>query len=472
MALLIRNGEIVTAEERYRADLYVEDQTITQIGKNLKAPPATEVIDATGKLIFPGFIDPHVHIYLPFMGTFAKDTHETASVAALIGGTTTFIEMCCPSRHDDPLESYELWKSKASGRSACDYAFHMGVTKFDGKTEAQLREIVADGTTSFKIFLSYKGFFNVDDGEMYQTLKLARELGVIVTAHCENAELVSRLQNELLAQGKTGSEWHEPSRPESVEAEGTGRFATFLEATGASGYVVHLSCSPALHVAIEAKKRGVKIWVESVLPHFLLDKTHAAREGVEGLKHVMSPPLRHKSNQAALWSALASGQIDTVGTDHCPFDVEQKLMGKDAFTHIPNGIPGLEDRVNLMYTHGVKSGRLNVHRFVDALSTRPAKLFGLYPKKGAIAVGSDADLVVYDPDYRGVISAQTHHVNANYSGYEGFKIEGRPLLVTVRGRVQVRDGVFSGDRQLGQFLRRAIHVEPAQTQPVGGAHAR
>src|ERR1700735_2953146 len=315
MGLLIRNGEVVTVGSRLKADIYVENETISAIGKNLAVPSGTERIDASGQLVFPGFIDPHVHVYLPFMATFAKDTHETASIAALIGGTTTYIEMCCPNRNDDALEGYKLWKSKAEGKSACDYAFHMSITKFVQETEAQLREIVADGTTSFKIFLSYKNFFGIDDAEMYQTLELARRLGVIVTAHCENAELVSRLQQKLLAEGKTGPEWHEPSRPESIEAEGTGRFATFLETTGASGYVVHLSCAPALKAAVEAKARGVKLSIESVLPHFLLDKTYAERGGVEGIKFVMSPPLRDRRNQTVLWSALDAGEIDTVGTD-------------------------------------------------------------------------------------------------------------------------------------------------------------
>jgi dihydropyrimidinase len=456
MGLLIRNGEIVTDGKRFRADVLVEGETIARVAPGIVAAEGTEVIDATGKLVFPGFVDPHVHIYLPFMGTFAKDTHETASVAALTGGTTCFVEMVCPSRQDDALEGYKLWKSKAEGNSACDYAFHMGVTRFDEATERQLREVVADGTTSFKIFLSYKGFFGVDDGEMYQVMKLAKELGVIVTAHCENAELVSRLQQELIAAGKTGAEWHEPSRPEAVEMEGTTRFATFLETTGATGYVVHLSCAPALKVAMDAKARGVKIFVESVLPHFLLDKTDAERAGGEGLKYVMSPPLREKRNQAALWKGLAEGAIDTVGTDHCPFDVSQKLMGKDAFTLIPNGIPGLEDRVNLMYTYGVKRGGLSLERFVDALSTRAAKLFGLYPRKGTVAVGSDADLVIYDPDYRGTISAKTHKVNCDYSGFEGMEIEGRPAVVMVRGVVQVRDGEFVGRRGMGKMLRREV----------------
>jgi dihydropyrimidinase len=454
MGLLIRGGEIVTPDTRYKAEIYVEDQTVTTIGKDLPVPPGTEIIDATGKWIFPGFIDPHVHIYLPFMATFAKDTHETASVAALIGGTTTFIEMCCPSRSEDALAGYHLWKGKAEGKSACDYAFHMTVSRFDQNTETQLREIVRDGTTSFKIFLSYKNFFGVDDGEMYQTLTLANKLGVIVAAHCENAELVGRLQQALLAEGKTGPEWHEPSRPESVEAEGTARFATFLENTGASGYVVHLSCLPALKAAVDAKARGVRLSIEVVLPHLLLEKTFAERAGLAGMQYVMSPPLRHKRNQPALWNALASGLVDAVGTDHCPFDNEQKLLGKNAFTQIPNGIPGIEERVSLIYTYGVNRGRLDLHRFVDALSTRPAKLFGLFPRKGTIAVGSDADLIIFDPTYRGVISARSQHINSDYSGFEGFAVEGRPAVVTVRGKIQVRNGSFVGERGRGQLLRR------------------
>jgi dihydropyrimidinase len=454
MPLLIQNGEIITADARYHADIYIEDETISQIGHNLSVPAGTEVIDASGKYVFPGFIDPHVHIYLPFMGTFAKDDHTTASKAALIGGTTTYIEMCCPSRHDDALEGYQLWKSRAEGHSACDYSFHMAVSKFDDNTAAQLREIVADGISSFKIFLSYKNFFGVDDGEMYQTMMLAKELGVIVTAHCENAELVGRLQASLIAQGKTGPEWHEPSRPEAVEAEGTQRFATFLETTGATGYVVHLSCGPALARAMAAKSRGVALYIESVIPHFLLDKSYAERPGVEGAKHVMSPPLRDKRNQKPLWDALAQGFIDTVGTDHCPFDVAQKAMGNDAFTLIPNGIPAIEDRVNLLYTYGVSRGKLDIHRFVDAASSKAAKLFGLFPQKGTIAVGSDADLVVYDPHYRGVISAKTQHVNNDYNGFEGFEIDGKPSVVTVRGQVAVRDGQFVGDTSRGKLLRR------------------
>lgn len=454
MGLLISGGEIVTAEARMHGDIFIEDETISSIGLGLSVPLGTEVIDASGKLVFPGFIDPHVHIHLPFMATFAKDTHAAASKAALIGGTTSFIEMCCPSRNDDALEGYHIWKQKAEGNSACDYAFHMAVTRYNADTEVQLREIVRDGTASFKIFLAYKNFFGVNDEEMFHALKLAASLGVITTAHCENAELVGQLQQLLLEEDKTGPEWHEPSRPEAVEAEGTSRFATFVEETRATGYVVHLSCAPALRTAVEAKMRGVKLHVESVLPHFLLDKSYAERAGIEGMKHIMSPPLRDRRNLPVLWAALKTGMIDTVGTDHCPFDTEQKLLGTNNFAQIPNGIPGIEDRVNLMYTYGVKRGGLDLHRFVDALSTRAAKLFGLFPRKGTIAVGSDADLVVYDTDYRGTISAATQHGINDYNGFEGLAIEGRPSVVTVRGKVQVRDGAFVGQPGRGRFLRR------------------
>ena len=453
MSLLIKNGEIITADSRYQADIYCEGETITRIGQNLDAPEGAEVIDASGKYVFPGFIDPHVHIHLPFMGTFAKDTHATGSKAALIGGTTTFIEMCAPNRNEDLLEGYHLWKDKAEGESACDYTFHMGVSKFGDKTEAQLREIVADGISSFKIFLAYKDFFGVNDEELYKTLSLAKELDVIVTAHCENDELVAQLQQKLLAEGKTGPEWHEPSRPVEVEADGTHHFATFLEMTGAKGYVVHLSNEQALNAAMDAKARGVDLSVEAVVPHFILDKSYAEREDFEGAKYVMSPPLREKRNLAVLWDALNQGFIDTVGTDHCPFDLEQKAMGKGNFTKIPNGMPALEDRINLLYTYGVSRGSLDIHRFVDAASTKVAKLFGL-AGKGTITVGSDADLVVYDPEYRGKISAETHSMNVDYSAFEGMEIDGRPSVVTLRGQVAVKDGKFVGEEGRGQLLKR------------------
>lgn len=457
MALLIKNGQIVTASDTYVADIYCQDEVITQIATGIEPPrePNLEVIDATGKFVFPGFIDPHVHVYLPFMGTCAKDTHETASRAALVGGTTTFIEMVCPSRQEEPLAAVELWQSKAEGHSACDYTFHAGVTRMDDEVEAQLREIVRRGIASFKIFLAYKGAFGIDDSELYRTLSLARELGVIVTAHCENETAVFQRQQALLAAGKVGPEFHEPSRPPLVEAEGVHHLMTFAELTGAHVYVVHTSCDEALRAAQAARYRGVRVWIETVVPYLVLDKSYAERPDFEGAKYVMSPPLRDKRHQAILWDAIRSRLVSTVGTDHAPFDFAgQKEMGRDDFTKIPNGIPSIEDRVNLLFAHGVATGRIDLPTLVDAASTQAARLFGLYPRKGTIRAGSDADLVVYDPDWRGTLAAATQQMAVDYSAFEGWELAGRPSVVTVRGAVQVRDGKFVGSTGRGQLLKR------------------
>ena len=455
MPLLIKNGEIITADSRYISDIYCEGETITAIGPNLPAPPGTEIIDATGKFVFPGFIDPHVHIYLPFMGTYAKDDYDTASRAALLGGTTTLIEMCCPARADDTLAGFELWMKQAVGKSACDFTFHMGVTKFNHQTAAQLREIVARGISSFKIFLAYKGAFGIDDTELYQTLKLAKELGVIVTAHCENETLVAERSKELLAAGLTGPGQHHASRPPRVEAEGVHHLLTFAELTGASTYIVHLSCQEALAEAIAARQRGVRVAVETLIQYLTLDKTYAERPDFEGAKYVMSPPLRDRQNQEVLWNGLRDGLIQTVATDHAPFDFQlQKPLGRSDFTKIPNGIPSLEERINLLYTYGVKTGKIDLHTFVNSASTQAAKLFGLFPRKGAIQPGADADLVVFDPNYRGTISVKTQTMNVDYSAFEGWPIDGRPEIVTVRGQVAVRAGKFVGQIGRGQFLAR------------------
>ncbi|MBL9092799.1 MAG: dihydropyrimidinase [Planctomycetaceae bacterium] len=455
MPLLIRNGEVVTASLRRSADVLCDGESIVDVGPNLAVPAGADVIDAGGKYVFPGFIDPHVHIHLPFMGTSAKDTYTTASRAALVGGTTTLIEMVCPGRSDDPWDAYQLWKGKAAGTSACDYAFHMGVTRFDAATPAVLERVVADGTSSFKVFLAYKGAFGIDDAELYQTLELAQRLGVIVTAHCENAEVVARLQQRLLAEGKTGPEWHEPSRPTAVEAEGVHHLATFAALTGAHVYVVHTSCEEALREAAAARERGMKLWVETVAPYLVLDRSYAEQPAFEGAKYVMSPPLRELRHQDVIWDALASGLISTVATDHAPFDfIGQKEMGRGDFTKIPNGIPSVENRVQLLYTYGVARGRLDLLRFVEVASTQAAELFGLAPRKGTIAPGADADLVVWDPSFRGVISATTQEMNVDYSAFEGWPIEGRADLVTVRGRIQVRDGKFVGDTTHGRYLPR------------------
>ena len=316
MGLLIRNGEMVTAATRGIADILCEDGIITAIGRNLPVPGDADVVEAQGKYVFPGFIDPHVHIHLPFMGTFARDTYATASRAALVGGTTTVLEMICPAQEDDPWEAYQLWQSKAVGQSACDYSFHMGVTRFDEDTPDQLRRIVADGVTSFKVFLAYEGAFALNDRQLFRTLALARELGVIVTAHCENATLVTELQKAFLAAGRTGPENHEPSRPVTVEAAGVRHLMTFAQLTGAEVYIVHLSCREALEEALRARSAGVRVWVETLIQYLLLDKTAAERPAFEGAKFVMSPPLRDRHHQDVLGMVCGTGDISTLATDH------------------------------------------------------------------------------------------------------------------------------------------------------------
>ncbi|MBI1369866.1 MAG: dihydropyrimidinase [Planctomycetes bacterium] len=460
MSLLIRGGTIVNADSRFTADIYAEGETITRIASSIDpaSVKADEVIDATGKLVFPGFIDPHVHIYLPFMGTYAKDTYDSASRAAIVGGTTTLIEMICPSRSEEPAEAFELWDSKARGLSACDWTFHMGVTRFDAGVEQQLRKIVEAGVTSFKVFLAYKGAFGVEDHELYDTLRLAKELGVVVTAHCENAELVAKLQAKLLAEGKTGPEWHEPSRPVRVEAEGVHHFCTFLEMTGAAGYIVHTSCRDAIEAALPFRARGVDVQIETVIPYLTMDSTFAERPNFEGAKYVMSPPIRAKEHQAYLWHALANGTIATVATDHAPFDfAKQKEMGKPPasdFTKIPNGIPSVEHRMTLLWAHGVSTGRIDMERFVQVGATAAAKRFGLYPRKGVIQLGADADIVVWDPNYRGKIRAKDHLMATDYDGFEGYELTGRPSFVSVRGKASARDGKFIGTLGHGKRILR------------------
>lgn len=477
MPTLIQNARLVTADADFLGDLYAVDDKITTIAppgslRSTDLAPGTTTIDGTGKLLMPGFIDPHVHIHLPFMGTFAKDDHAAASRAALVGGTTTYLEMVCPSRDEQPMEAHELWRDKAA-TGVCDYGFHVGVTRFDDDVEHQLRTLVADhGQRSFKVFLAYKGAFGVTDDELYGVCKLAAELGVTITAHCENAELVASRQAELVAAGKTGPRWHEPSRPVEVEAEGVHHFCSFLRMTGAKGYIVHTSCREAVEIALRFRGQGVNAAIETVIPYLTLDETYAQRDAstghdpFEGAKYVMSPPIRAAHQREYLWKALAAGFIQTVGTDHAPFDfATQKHMGcpdpkkaVDAnfkptnapsdFTKIPNGIPSIEHRADLLFK-GVADGRITLPQFVAAASTHAADLFGLHTK-GHLAPGYDADLVLYDPDAPKTISAKTHHMATDYSGFEGVTHPGHATHVLLRGQPAVVNGQLVKDLPQGQ----------------------
>ncbi len=458
MALLIKNGEIVTEKARYFADILIRGEVVSQIGRGLACDDA-EVIDATGKYVFPGFIDPHTHVHLPFMGTHASDDYASASRAALVGGTTTIFDMCCPSKNEMPRDAYETWRAKAEGRSACDYSFHMGVTRFDAQAREQLESIAAEGVASLKVFLAYKDAFGVSDEELYGAMNYAKSRGLIVAAHCENETLIAERQRELLAAGCVAPRYHYESRPPFVEAEGVHHLMSFAEATGAHCYIVHLSCGEALAPAMQARADGVNVWIETLIQYLLLDKSHAELPGFEGAKYVMSPPLRDRKNQGLLWDALQAGVIDVVATDHAPFHfANQKTMGAEDFTKIPNGIPSLENRVGMLYTHGVCEGRMSLETFVATASSNAAKIFGLYPRKGTIDEGADADLVVFDPHWRGTVSARTHAMNVDYNVFEGWEAKGRAETVTVRGAVMVRDGAFVGNQSWGKFLaREATH---------------
>jgi len=459
MPLLIKNGRIITAQDDFIADIYCEDETISRIESKIDHSTVsknTEIIDASGKYVFPGFIDPHVHIHLPFMGSNAIDDHESASKAALVGGTTTLIEMICPGPTDEPLDAFNEWNELASSGSAADYTFHMAVVRFDELAQNQLKSIVLDhGIASFKIFLAYKGALNLDDSDLFNLLTMAKDLGVITTAHCENADAIDAMQNKLIQEGKIGPEWHEPSRPVNIEAEGVHHLSTFAELTDAHIYIVHTSCAPAVQAAVDAQLRGVNVWIEVVAPHLILDETYAQQPNFEGAKYVMSPPLREKTNQATLWNGLKSGAISTIGTDHAPFSFRgQKDMGKDAFTKIPNGIPSVQERVDLIHTFGVLTGKINLNTFVSTCSTKAAQLFGLYPRKGSISVGADADLVIYNPKAKHTQSVNSSLSKVDYNAYEGWELTGRASVVTVRGQIQARDGQFVGTVGRGKLLKR------------------
>lgn len=459
MALLIKDGRVITATEDFHADIYCEDETISRIEPTIDASECADdvnVIDASGKYVFPGFIDPHVHIHLPFMGTNAKDDYESASKAALAGGTTTLIEMVCPGPDDEPMSAFHEWNDKAKELAAVDYSFHMAVVRFDELAKEQLRSIVHEhGIASFKVFLAYKGALDLSDADLFELLRMSRELGVITTAHCENAEAIDAMQRKLIEEGKTGPEFHEPSRPVRVEAEGVHHLSTFAELTGAHIYAVHTSCEAAINAAVDAQLRGVNLWVEAVAPHLVLDETYAQRADFEGAKYVMSPPLRTRSDQAVLWNAIRSGVVSTIGTDHAPFDFHgQKDMGRDAFTKIPNGIPSIQERVDLVHHFGVRTGKIDLHTMVAVCSTNAARIFGLAPRKGTIRVGADADLVVYDPECTHTLSHATSHSRVDYNAFEGWEVTGRASVVTVRGEIQAREGEFVGSIGRGRLLKR------------------
>jgi len=456
MSILIKGGEVVTADARMMADVLCEGEKIVEIGPDLSAREGIEIIDASGKYVFPGFIDPHVHVYLPAMGTYAKDTYETASKAAVLGGTTCFLEFVLPDRQGgDFIEAWDLWRSKGEGHSACDYSLHMAVTRYDEKVEKQLRDIVERGAASFKIHLAYPDVLGLTDEELYRTLGLASELGVIVMGHCENAAVIELLRHDLAAAGHQAPIWHNRSRPSALEADGVHHFLTLAELQKTHACIAHLSCGQSLEVAAGFRRRGLPVWIESLIQFLLLNESYTDTDDFEGAKYVMSPPLRTAADQEMLWQGINEGLIDTISTDHAPFDyIGQKDRGRNDFRRIASGLPGIQDRVNLLYSYGVRKGRIDIQRMIELTSSAPAKLFGLYPAKGDIRPGGDADLVVYDPNWHGEIHAAEQAMNVDYNAFEGWALSGRAETVMVRGRKVVEDGRFVGDFTHGRFVPR------------------
>jgi len=453
MGLLIRGGEVVTASGRRRADVWCEGETISKVAEGIEPPPGAEVVEAGGKLVFPGFVDPHVHAYLPLTNVSAKSDYANCTRAALLGGTTCIMDFAGSGLEADLDEAWAVWTAQAEGRASCDYAWHLTITKFDDATRRQLEGYVARGLKSIKIYLAYKPTLAIADADLIRVLEFAAANDIVVMAHCENADLIPALQRKRLAEGLTGPEGHAPSRPPMVEAEGVCRFLTMAAATGAKAYVVHLSCAEALTMADRFRGKVKDLFIETMIHYLVLDRSYAERPDFEGAKWVLSPPLREKSDQEALWAALADGRMDTLGTDHCPFDFEgQKTLGRGDFTKIPNGIGGVEERMALAWTSGVAAGRITPERLAAVAAENPAKIFGLFPRKGTIAPGSNADLVVWDPSARRTISVKTQSLDTDYNPYEGFETAGAPEVVTVRGEIMVRGGRFVGTPGRGRLV--------------------
>ncbi len=453
MSVLIKNGRIVTAAEDYIADLFIEEDKISAIGKNLPHK-ADKVIDATGKLVFPGGVDPHVHLEMPFMGTFSSDDYETGTRAALFGGTTTVIDFILQTQGDSLRNALKTWQKKSEGKAIGDYSYHMAVTDFNESVAKEVVEFIEEeGITSFKTFMAYKGALMIDDGQMVKLMKVVKEHGGLVTVHATNGDIIDGLIAKHLSEGKTAPLYHYLSQPEVTEAEASARFLDMLNYTGCTGYIVHMTCEGALNAVRLATRRNQKVFVETC-PQYLLVDASVYEEDFEGAKWVMSPPIREKKDQAALWSGLQQNLVNVIGTDHCPFTWEQKLLGKDDFSKIPNGHPAIEHRMELIYSEGVDKGRISLNKFVEVNCTNPAKIFGMYPRKGTIAIGADADVVVFDPEKKHTISKDSHHMNADYSSYEGWEVTGKTETVLLRGNVAIEDGKCHLKPGSGQFIKR------------------
>lgn len=466
MKTLIRNGNLVTAVDRFNSDVLVEGSKIVAMGSSLPQENADKVIDAAGMLVIPGGIDAHTHLDMPFGGTMSADDFETGTRAAAFGGTTTIVDFAIQGRGGKIQDALDTWWKKAERRAVIDYGLHMIVTDLsEGTTDPDkgldsMNSVVREGVTSFKLFMAYPGVLMVDDGTIFKALSQTAKNGALVCMHAENGSAIDVIVRRAIAEGKTGPIYHALTRPTTAEGEAVHRAIALAEMAQAPVYIVHLSSNDALQNVIEARERGVMAYAETCPQYLLLSLEDMQKmPDFEGAKVVFTPPLREKWNQEKLWEGLRTNNLQIVSTDHCPFCFkEQKELGRGDFTKIPNGGPGIENRLQLLYEHGVNQKRISVNRWVEITSTAPAKMFGLYPRKGTLAVGSDADIVIWDPNAEHVLSAKTHHMRVDYSMFEGWKIRGNARTVLSRGEAIVNNGEFLGKPGRGEFLKRAAYA--------------
>jgi dihydropyrimidinase len=458
MSLLITNGRIITASDDYHADIFCQDETITAIGRDLPSHrfQADRTIDAKGQYVLPGGIDVHTHLDMPFGGTTSADDFESGTMAAAFGGTTSVIDFAIQYRGQTMRHALDEWRRKAEGKAAIDYAFHMIVTELEDAGLNEMDRMVRDeGVSSFKLFMAYPGVFMVDDATIFRALRRTGENGGLVCMHAENGGVIDELVKEAIRKGHKSPKYHALTRPSRAEGEATGRAIALAEMAGVPIYIVHLSSADALEKVKQARDMGLPAYAETCPQYLFLSYDNYEEPGFDGAKYVMSPPLREKWHQDVLWKGLAKNDLQVISTDHCPFCMrEQKELGRDDFSKIPNGAPGIETRLTLVHDGGVRQKRITVNRFVELCSTTPAKMFGLFPRKGTIAVGSDADLVVFDPAAKTTLGVKTLHMRVDYNPYEGTIVEGSPSTVISGGRVVIDNGQFVGKKGAGRFLRR------------------
>ena len=453
MSILIKNGRVITATDDYIADIFIEGETISAIGKNLNIK-ADKEIDAAGKLVMPGGIDPHVHLDMPFMGTYSSDNYETGTRAALYGGTTMVIDFILQKQGNSLQAALDEWNGRATGNAIGDYSFHMAVTDFNEHTRKEIKHMIEEeGITSFKTFMAYKGALMIDDRQMIGLMEEVKKNGGLINVHATNGDMIDYLIQKHREEGKLSPLYHYLSQPEVTEAEASERFVDMANYTHCPGYIVHLTCEGALNAVRNATKRNQKIFVETCIQYLILDASLYEKD-FEGAKWVMSPPLREKKDQETLWAGINQGLVNVVATDHCPFMWEQKLMGKDDFSKIPNGHPAIENRMELLFSEGVNKGKITLNKYVEVACTNPAKIFGMFPKKGTIAIGSDADIVIFDPNEKHSLSAATHHMNVDYSGYEGWELTGKVKTVLLRGQVAIDNNTCLLEKGYGKFIKR------------------